>query len=794
MSSASPSGRRLARVLSIVFSYAFVACSEPAEPKSPSISDVTIQIQGGRSSLSVGESTRADLSPIGLVPGARLSSRWSSSNPAVLSVAGDGSSATLTAVAAGSAEVIVDVSAEGSKSAPTSLPARRLAITVQNPPPALSGTISVSPAQVRLGIGANLTVVPQVSRAAPSVNVEWQFTSSDPSRFTVSSSGMVTGISPTTGVVQVTARGTGAGYSASTLTAQIPVTVLPPALDSIAVSPVPMHLVPGRAKSITVQPFGVDAAVARVTFQSADPGIATVSSNGVVTGIRAGATSIVVTADAPQAASGTDVTLRRTLPVVVADGVLSVVISPRAMVLRPGRSTGIAVDVAATGAVPRTSRLSSTNPAVVTVAPSGTVTGVGIGSAYVRAVATADSTVGDSVLVTVLPLVRLSTISGDGQSSREGQTLTQPLVVRASDPASGARLSGVPIDLAVTDNSGATSPSRGSTDANGEFRFSWTQGRRMGLPNEPFAPHVRVTSAESGDTLRIGARVACWYQSAFALPVSFSGQVGSSSPCLWTTGTGVGQYYGTRSLLEVVPAGIYRVQASSTTGTYSLWIGERLLTSFDRGRWTIGLHNIAVGSPQSFTMLWMTPGSRLSLEPFRDSAQVGHAAFSVSLSQLPSDLYNCALGMPTLVGSGALSQTIAPGDCLAAGRPGDQFYVPVNAGETITLRASSSAFTPRVVLYTWNGTAWQEVAAHAGTRTTPAAIAWTNAGDGLIGYARIESIEPTGGGYTLTSQYASSAALLSVFSAPPDATGRVPFPRVPSPSQGRSGMRVPPLR
>ena len=86
-------------------------------------------------------------------------------------------------------------------------------------------TFAVAPTTAALVVGESVTLVPTVSRGASTVGVEYTYTSSASSVATVSATGFVRAVAPGVSTVTVTARGVGAGFSTTVLTASIPVTV-----------------------------------------------------------------------------------------------------------------------------------------------------------------------------------------------------------------------------------------------------------------------------------------------------------------------------------------------------------------------------------------------------------------------------------------------------------------------------------------------------------------------------------------------------------------------------------------
>ncbi|MFN8571516.1 MAG: Ig-like domain-containing protein [Gemmatimonadaceae bacterium] len=98
------------------------------------------------------------------------------------------------------------------------------------------------------------------------------------------------------------------------------------------------------------------------------------------------------------------------------------------------------------------------------------------------------------VMAAAGPPVGLEVVAGDGQASRAGDHVAQPLSARAVDQY-GNGVAGVAVSFAVNKGGGAVAPAQGVTDANGiAGGESWTLGKRGG------DQQVRAT-AQLGPTL-----------------------------------------------------------------------------------------------------------------------------------------------------------------------------------------------------------------------------------------------------------------------------------------------------
>jgi uncharacterized protein YjdB len=143
---------------------------------------------------------------------------------------------------------------------------------------------------------AQLTVTAEDSagNTLSGVQVVWQ--SASPGIASVSSSGLVTGVSPGTAVVRATAEGVTGADTVKVTQAPVSSVVLSPSTSSVFI---------GETEQLSAQvtnAAGQPIQGAGVAFSSANTAVATVNARGVVTGVRAGITTITGTS---QGKSGT---------------------------------------------------------------------------------------------------------------------------------------------------------------------------------------------------------------------------------------------------------------------------------------------------------------------------------------------------------------------------------------------------------------------------------------------------------------------------------------------------------
>jgi uncharacterized protein YjdB len=320
----------------------------------------------------------------------------------------------VTARAPGGA--IVVATSEG-KSAPTS-------ITVSPVPVA---AVLVSPSSQFLTPGQTallqVDVVDSTGQPLPGRTVLWS--TSDPSVATVTSTGQVTGIA--TGGAFILAMSEGKRDSAD-------VTVGPPPVNAVVVSPAQAAVVMGRTLQLTTTVLdaqGQPLSGRLLTYSSGNPAVATVSPTGLVTGVAVGSTQIVVSSQGIA-----DTATVSVVPVPVT----TVTITPSAPVLTVGQTIGLTATATSSDGsalLGRPVTWSSGTPAIATVSASGVVTGVSPGSAVVFAAI--DGVVASvSVSVASLPVASVLIVPSGG-TVQVGDTL---FLTATPLDANGAALTG----------------------------------------------------------------------------------------------------------------------------------------------------------------------------------------------------------------------------------------------------------------------------------------------------------------------------------------------------------------
>jgi uncharacterized protein YjdB len=271
---------------------------------------VTVTITPQNSTLNVGEKlTLAVQVSGGSTTTPPTLASCTSSDAAKVSVAMTGSTCVATAVAAGNVSIEAKASTGQSASA---------SITVAAPAPAISG-ISITPAAASIAVNGTATITANPTTAAPGATVTKAYVSSNTAVATVSSTGVITGVSAGQATITVTLTGSGTGLTTANVSGQVAVTVtaLPPAVTAVNVTPQSVSLIAGGTQALTATATYATGNTGTITYGTSNPGVATVSSTGVITAVAVGTANITVTASSAGNASFSASSVSAIVPVTV---------------------------------------------------------------------------------------------------------------------------------------------------------------------------------------------------------------------------------------------------------------------------------------------------------------------------------------------------------------------------------------------------------------------------------------------------------------------------------------------
>jgi uncharacterized protein YjdB len=400
----------------------------------------------------------------------------------------------------------------------------------------------------------------------------------------VSADGVVIGVS--SGSVGITA--TASGISGTSV-----ITVRPVPVARVDVSPATGSVFIGQSLQLSAtseDSTGATLTGRAVTWTSSAPSTASVSSNGLVTGLFPGNVTITATSEGKSGTAQLAVTL---VPV------NSVQIIPSSATISVGRTAGLIaqlLDAAGAPLAGRTVTWSSSAPQIASVASDGVVTAVAAGQATITATAEGKSGTA-SVTVTPVPVASIS-VSPTSASITSGKTqLFTATVLDAQGNVLSGRvvswLSGAPAVATIDQTGLATAIGAGSA-----VIVATVEGQQATVTLTVTAvtvASVRVTPANStlqvGQTQQLAAavsdgsgaplpgKVPTWSSSAAAVAtVSSAGlvtAVGTGSATITATSDGV---TGTATVL-VAPVAVASVTVTPPTvgltvgGTVTLQVG-----------------------------------------------------------------------------------------------------------------------------------------------------------------------------------------------------------------------------
>ncbi len=298
---------------------------------------------------------------------------WKSGNPGVAAVNNNGK---VTAAAKGTA-IIKAAANDGSGVF------AECKITVRQPVTSL--TLNKTSLTVNKGATSTLSATAGPSDAN-NKTVKW--TTSDSSVATVSSAGEVKGVKRGTATITATAAD-GSGKKAScSVTVKQPVT-------SLTLNKTALTLNNGKTATLTATVGPTNANNKTVKWTTSNSAVATVSSTGVVKGLKRGTATITATA-----ADGSG--KKAACKVTVTKLVTSLTLNKTVLPLQPKKTEKLTATVSPSDADNKTVKWTTSNSAVATVNSNGKVTAKGKGTAIIKATAADGSGKNAACKVTVV--------------------------------------------------------------------------------------------------------------------------------------------------------------------------------------------------------------------------------------------------------------------------------------------------------------------------------------------------------------------------------------------------------
>jgi len=279
--------------------------------------------------------------------------------------------------------------------------------------------IPVPVATVSVTLAASAIVIGQTTQATATTKdgngnvlagrvVTWSTSSAAVA--TVSSSGLVTGVSAGTSTITATSE----GQSAS---ATISVSPVPVASVSVTFVSSSIFIGSNTQATATIRDAGGNILTGRsIVWGSSNPSIASVNGTGSVSGISAGNASIIATCEGQSGASPITVTLAPVATVTVTAGVNVITVGGTT------QAAAILKDAAGNTLIGRAITWASNSPTVATISLAGVVTGISAGTVTITA--TSEGIIGsDAVTVNVVPISSITVTFGSaalivGQSTQ----------------------------------------------------------------------------------------------------------------------------------------------------------------------------------------------------------------------------------------------------------------------------------------------------------------------------------------------------------------------------------------
>ena len=384
---------------------------------------------------------------------------FSSSSNQVATVSAQG---LVTAVSAGVATITA--ASEGATGKAT--------ITIM-PDPVAAVEITPSTANISIGQTTQLTAIAKNVNGQTLSGRSVFWSTSTPSVASVTTNGLVTGISAGNAVIVASIEGRQASAS---------VTVRAASVASVQVTPSPASTIVGQTVTLTAKTLDATGNILTgriVGWTSSNTAIATVNASGVVTGVASGTATITASSEG---VSGTTALTVSGVPVA------TVAVAPSTVTIATGQTTTLAAtlrDESGNVLTDRAITWSTGAASVATVSATGIVTGVGPGTATITATSEGKSasaavtvTVPTAATVTVAPattsvivgnsttLVATVRDAGANVMVNASVTWTSSNTAIATVSASGAVTGVAPGNVTITARSGTVTGTASVTVAN----------------------------------------------------------------------------------------------------------------------------------------------------------------------------------------------------------------------------------------------------------------------------------------------------------------------------------------
>lgn len=280
---------------------------------------------------------------------------WTSSNAKIASVSSDG---VVKAVAPGTA-VITCKTSNGGYTATCQVTVKQIVQTTK---------IEFKQSAYSISSGKSIQLGPKIYPSDATLK-DCKWSSSDTAIAKVDSKGLVTGVRPGKATITVTLLDSGKKDTCT-------VTVKAVKPSSVKLSASSVSIDPGKTYTLKATIAPTNATEKSVYWKSSDSSIASVSSSGVVKGIKPGKVTITCTTRANNKKATCTVTVK-------AIKISKVTLNRTSMTLTYGKTYTLKATVSPSNATNKSVKWASSNTKVVTVTSAGKIKAVGTGKAYV---------------------------------------------------------------------------------------------------------------------------------------------------------------------------------------------------------------------------------------------------------------------------------------------------------------------------------------------------------------------------------------------------------------------------
>lgn len=353
-----------------LLAWSLSACGGSEGPTTPTTPTATCNVTGlsvapAQGTLLVGDTLRLGAA-VAQTGCSATAPAWQSSRPDVVQVSSAG---MLTALAPGGPVTITARYGDATGSGTFTVLARVASV----------GIAPAGPVSLQTGQTQRFSAAARDAGGTELAGRTITWTSANSAVMTIASDGLAAAVAPGQTVLTATCEGKSASV-AVTVTAATAA-----AVASLTVSPTTLGLTVGQTSSLAATPRDAQGGVLTgraVAWTTSAAGVATVTSDGTVSGIAAGQATITATSEGKSGTAVVTVTAPTPAPVA------SVVVAPATATLTVGQSqtfTAAARDGQGNTLAGRAVTWATSNPGVVSVTASGVATAVAVGQATVTA-------------------------------------------------------------------------------------------------------------------------------------------------------------------------------------------------------------------------------------------------------------------------------------------------------------------------------------------------------------------------------------------------------------------------